>query len=170
MTKVAAEVADGLFCHSFTTEKYLREETIPKIEVVLNKHGRSRDDFRLVGMPFIAFGETEEDLDKSIRAVKKSIAFYLSTPAYIHVLRAHGWEDVHPEAHRLSKLGQWDELGSLVTDDILNAFAVVGTPEECGRELMRRFEGIFDMICGYTSGETGMAPEILKATRIAQGN
>lgn len=167
MTKVAAEVADGLFCHSFTTERYLREVTLPTIERILTDNGRKREDFRMVGMPFIAFGDTDEALAKSITGVKKSIAFYLSTPAYVPVLTQHGWEGLQPEAMRLSKLGQWDEMGKLVTDEVLNTFAVVGTADECGRELKRRFSGIFDMICGYTSGETGMAPEILASTRKA---
>lgn len=163
MTKVAAEVADGLFCHSFTTEKYLREVTVPTIERTLEKHGRSRNQFRFVGMPFIAFGDNQEDLDNAIKATRKSVAFYLSTPAYVPVLKIHGWEDIHPEARRLSKLGRWDEMGELVTDEVLGAFAVVGTSEQCGRELKRRFNGVFDMISGYTSGETGMPAEILKA-------
>jgi len=165
MTKTAAEAADGLFCHSFTTEKYLREVTIPKVEMTLEANGRRREDFAFFGMPFIAFGETEERLAESIEGVRKSIAFYLSTPAYLPVLKTHGWQDVQPEAHRLSRLGEWQEMGRLVTEEVLNAFAVVGTPEECGRELTRRFDGIFDTICGYTSGETGMAPEVMKATK-----
>jgi alkanesulfonate monooxygenase SsuD/methylene tetrahydromethanopterin reductase-like flavin-dependent oxidoreductase (luciferase family) len=51
MTKVAAEVADGLLCHSFTTERYLREVTAPTVATILERHGRSRQAFRLVGMP-----------------------------------------------------------------------------------------------------------------------
>ena len=167
MTKVAAELADGLSCHSFTSEKYLREVTIPAVERVLEKHGRSRDEFKLVGMPFIALGETEEELATSAAAVKQTIAFYMSTPAYVEVLNTHGWGDVHEEALKLSRLGKWREMGRLVSDEILNTLAVVGTAEDCARELKRRFEGVYDMVCGYTSGETGMAPEVLRAIKAA---
>ena len=31
MTEVAGEVCDGFICHGFTTEKYLREVTIPAL-------------------------------------------------------------------------------------------------------------------------------------------
>ncbi len=167
MTKTAAEVADGLACHSFTSEKYLREVTLPVVKDLLQRHGRSRDQFKLIGMPFIAFGENEEAIKASSKAAKQSIAFYLSTPAYRPVLEIHGWEDVHVEAHRLSKQGQWQAMGELVTDEMLNTYAVVGTAEECAKELKLRFDGVFDMICGYTSGVTGMPPEILKAIKSA---
>ena len=46
MTEVAGEVADGVIIHAFTTEKYLREVTLPAVERGLAKAGRSRDDFQ----------------------------------------------------------------------------------------------------------------------------
>src|SRR5207302_8763178 len=42
MTTVAGEVADGLLVHGFTTERYLREATIPAIERGLASSGRRR--------------------------------------------------------------------------------------------------------------------------------
>ncbi|GIS97651.1 MAG: hypothetical protein CM1200mP24_09350 [Gammaproteobacteria bacterium] len=46
MTEVAGEVADGIIIHAFTTEKYLREVTIPAIERGLEKSGRSRETLK----------------------------------------------------------------------------------------------------------------------------
>ena len=45
MAQVAGEVCDGIICHGFTTEKYLREVTIPNIEEGRKKAGKSLDDF-----------------------------------------------------------------------------------------------------------------------------
>ena len=59
-------------------------------------------------------------------ATRKQIAFYGSTPAYRKVLDLHGWGDLHTELNRLSKQGEWDAMGSLIDDEILAAFAVVG--------------------------------------------
>ena len=42
MTEVAGEVADGLLAHGFTTERYMREVTIPALERGLAKSGRTR--------------------------------------------------------------------------------------------------------------------------------
>ena len=167
MTKVAAEVADGLLCHSFTTERYLREVTVPTVATILERHGRSRQAFRLVGMPFIAVGETDAELDKAIRAVKGTIGFYASTPAYRAVLDLHDWGGIQPEMLRLSKLGEWQQMGKLVSDEMLEAFCVVGNAKQCARELTRRFDGLLDLICGYTSGTPGLPREILAEIRRA---
>jgi hypothetical protein len=110
-------------------------------------------------------GETDEALEKAIVAVKRTIAFYASTPAYKPVLDLHGWGDIQPEMLRLSKLGRWQEMGTLLTDDILNSFCVVGNAAACAREINRRFTGLFDLTCGYTSGEPGLPVEVLSQLR-----
>ena len=161
MTRVAAEVADGLLCHSFTTERYLREVTVPTVERVLAANGRDRAKFSLYGMPFIAFGETDAALAKASAAVKKSLGFYCSTPAYRSVLDLHGWGDLQPEMLRLSKLGQWQEMGALVNDELFNTFCVVGNARQCASELTKRFDGVLDLIGGYSGGEPLLPSEVL---------
>ena len=41
MTEVAGEVADGIIIHAFTTEKYLRETTLPALERGFAKAGKT---------------------------------------------------------------------------------------------------------------------------------
>jgi probable F420-dependent oxidoreductase len=165
MTKVAAEIADGLLCHSFTTERYLRQVTLPSIEQTLLAHGRPRSQFRVVGMPLLAVGTNSQELSASIAAAKRQIAFYASTPAYKAVLDCHGWGDVQPEMLRLSKRGQWQEMGELLRDDILQAFCIIGTPDECARQIRQRYTGVYDQICGYQGDSTGLPPQILKTLK-----
>ena len=43
MTEVAGEVADGMLAHGFTTERYLREVTVPALERGLAASGRVRE-------------------------------------------------------------------------------------------------------------------------------
>ena len=69
MTEVAGEVADGVIIHAFTTEKYLREVTLPAVEKGLAKAGRSRDDFEVSYPGFIVTGTTEEQFNASKQAV-----------------------------------------------------------------------------------------------------
>ena len=168
MTRVAAEVADGLLCHSFTTPRYLREVTLPTVERILTANGRSREQFRVVGMPFLAVGETDEQLEKAVAGAKKTVSFYASTPAYKAVLDLHGLGGIQPEMLRLSKLGRWQDMADLVTDELLNTFFVVGNAEDCARQLRKRYEGIFDLICGYSSTGPGMPSEVMLAIKRAQ--
>jgi probable F420-dependent oxidoreductase len=162
MTKVAAEVADALLCHSFTSPKYLREVTLPAVEGVLAAHGRPREDFRIIGMPFFACGETDKELELAIAGARRRIAFYASTPAYSRVLACHGFEYIQPEMLRLSKIGGWEEMGRLVSDDMLDAYVIVGSAAHCARELRSRYDGIFDMACGYTDEDPGMPRAVLR--------
>src|SRR4051795_13305237 len=63
MTEVAGEVADGLLCHAFTTEEYLRTVTIPAAERGRKKAGKSMDGFELSGPAFVVTGTTEEEME-----------------------------------------------------------------------------------------------------------
>jgi len=56
MTDVAGEVADGLILHSFTTERYVREVTMPSLDAGFAAGGRSRADFELSGPIFVVTG------------------------------------------------------------------------------------------------------------------
>ncbi len=144
MTEVAGEVADGVILHAFSTEKYMREVTLPAIEAGLAKSGRRREDFTISYPGFAVTGRTEEEFNASKMATCKQIAFYGSTPAYAPVLAVHGWGDLQPELNRLSKEGKWDQMGSLITDEILNEFAVVGEPDDACDKFKDRFGDIVD--------------------------
>jgi probable F420-dependent oxidoreductase len=144
MTEVAGEVADGVILHAFSTEKYMREVTLPALEAGLAKAGRKREDFQISYPCFVVSGRTEEEFNAVKAGVCKQIAFYGSTPAYAPVLGVHGWGDLQPELNRLSKEGKWDEMGTLITDDILDAFAVVGEGDEACDKFLARFGDIAD--------------------------
>lgn len=166
MTKVAAEVADGLLVHGFTTERYLREVTVPTVESVLTANGRSLVDFQFSYPAFVVTGDSDGEIAEAERGTRKQIAFYASTPAYRPVLDLHGWGELQPELNALSKQGQWDEMGRLITDEILDGFAVRGTPEEVPALLQQRFGDIVDRISLYMPyDDQGVAPRILAGLR-----
>jgi probable F420-dependent oxidoreductase len=149
MTEVAGEVADGLLCHGFTTEAYLRQVTIPAVERGLARSGRTLADFEISGPGFVVTGATEDDMVKAATGVRQQIAFYGSTPAYRPVLEMHGWGDLQDELNRLSKQGEWVKMGELIDDDILNTFAVVAEPAKLAAGLKDRYGGVIDRISFY---------------------
>jgi len=144
MTEVAGEVADGVIIHAFTTKKYMEEVTLPAIEKGLATSGRARGDFQISYPGFIVTGNTEEEFAANKAAVAKQIAFYGSTPAYRPVLEVQGWGDLQYELNKMSKQGLWDEMGQLITDDILNEFAVVGESDDAVAKFKSRFGGLVD--------------------------
>lgn len=87
---------------------------------------------------------------KAKEGTKQQIAFYGSTPAYRPVLELHGWGALQDELNVLSKQGKWVEMGELIDDEILDAFAVVGAPEEVAPELLKRYGDCVSRISFYT--------------------
>ncbi|MGI8663755.1 MAG: LLM class F420-dependent oxidoreductase [Acidimicrobiales bacterium] len=154
MTEVAGEVCDGFICHGFTTERYLREVTIPALERGRAKAGKSMRGFEIAGPSFVVTGGSDEQMAKAADGTKQQIAFYGSTPAYKGVLELHGWGGLQDELNALSKQGKWVEMGGLIDDEILNTFAVVGEPEQVAPELQRRYGDVISRISLYTPYET----------------
>ena len=150
MTEVAGEVCDGFICHGFTTERYLREVTMPALERGRAKAGKSMEGFEIVGPSFVVTGGNDEQREAASAGTRQQIAFYGSTPAYRGVLELHGWGGLQDELNSLSKRGQWVEMGDLITDEILNTFAVVGSPEQIAPELHTRYGDIIQRISLYT--------------------
>jgi probable F420-dependent oxidoreductase len=138
MTEVAGEVADGLLCHGFSTERYLREATLPALERGFAKAGRTIAGFEITAPAMIVARDSEEEIAAGVEFVKQQIAFYGSTPAYHPVLELHGWSELGAELNARTKRGEWDNV-ELIDDEVVNTFAVVGTPEEAIAEVTRRY-------------------------------
>jgi probable F420-dependent oxidoreductase len=149
MTEVAGEVADGILLHGFTTERYVRDVTLPALERGWEAAGKSRSQFEVTGPMFVVSGTNEEELLAARVGTKRQIAFYGSTPAYRGVLELHGWGDLQTELNRLSKQGEWETMGDLVTDDVLDAFAVTGEPEDIPKLMLARYGDVLDRISLY---------------------
>jgi probable F420-dependent oxidoreductase len=149
MTEVAGEVGDGFLAHGFTTERYLRKVSLPALERGAARAGKTRADLTVSYPGFVVTGPDEASTEAAASAVREQIAFYGSTPAYRPVLELHGWGDLQPELNTLSKRGEWVKMGELITDDVLNAFAVVCPLDKVAAEVRARFEGLVDRFSFY---------------------
>ena len=152
MTEVAGEVADGFLCHPFTTERYLREVTLPALEKGRAKAGKTMAGYEIAGPSFVVTGANEEAIEKAKAGVRQQIAFYGSTPAYRGVLELHGWGDLQTELNGLSKQGKWVEMGNLITDEILETFAVVAAPDKVAEGIIGRYGDVISRISFYMPG------------------
>jgi probable F420-dependent oxidoreductase len=139
MTEVAGEVADGIFCHFFGTERYLREVTVPALQRGAARSGRSLKGFEILAPGFIIARDTEQELAAADDFVREQIGFYGSTPAYRPVLELHGWGELQEELGALTRRGAWNELATLVDEQVLRAFGIIGTPEAVAAEVRLRY-------------------------------
>ena len=146
MTEVAAEVADGMIAHAFTTERYLRNVTLPAIERGLAKAGKSRSDFSLTCPSFVVCGTDANSYQASRQAACQQIAFYGSTPAYRGVLEQHGWGELQSELNVMSKQGQWVEMADRISDEMLEEFAIIGEPHQIAAKIKARYGDVLDRV------------------------
>ena len=145
MTEVAGEVGDGWLSHSFTTAGYLRDVSIPALQ-----RGRAKTD--AAGLPeislpvLVAAGRTPAELEVGIAATRKQIAFYGSTPAYFGVWEYLGVPELGEQLNAGSRRGEWDAMATLIDDELLAKFAVIGSPAEIAAQLRERYTGLIDRV------------------------
>lgn len=149
MCRVAGELCDGLHIHPLNSIEYLHKVIIPNIEKGLKKTGRNRSEIQLSCSVFVATGKNKEEIDKSKELVKDTIAFYGSTPTYRAIFELHGLADVAKKLSEYARNAKWKEMRYLISDEILENFAIVGSLIEASHELKKRYEGILDRVSFY---------------------
>ena len=164
MTEVAGEVADGVIVHAFTTEKYLRETTLPALERGFAKAGKAREDFEISYPCFVVTGRDEQEVERAKAQTRQQIAFYGSTPAYKPVLDSIGVGEMQGDLNRMSKQGRWAEMAGLISDDMLSEFAIIEEPANIARAFKARYGDIVDR----TSAAYGGLPKEARANIVAE--
>jgi probable F420-dependent oxidoreductase len=167
MCRMAGEVGDGLHVHPFHSPKYLREYVHPAVGEGLRTAGRTRRDFTYATSSFVILGDTDAERSKNAEAVREQIAFYASTRTYEPVLAAHGWEAIGAELHERSLQGDWKGMSKLITDAMLDTFAVSGTYDTIGKKLRERYGDLLDRVCLYQPYNTAL-DESMHAALLSQ--
>jgi probable F420-dependent oxidoreductase len=134
MISMAAERADGLVLHPLSSLRTLDEHVLPLVD-----ERRRRGDFELSCPVLVITGRTEEELDVARAAVRKQLAFYASTPAYRWVFDLYGEGDRADRLRELSRQGLWDEMTTLITDELVDEFAVEAKSHDLLDEVRARF-------------------------------
>ncbi len=138
MVAVAGEVADGWIVHPLHSRDFVRRVLLPALDKGLAAGSRERKSFAISCQTIAMVGDNDEAIARARQNARGQIAFYGSTPAYKVLLEHHGWGDLHPQLNRLSKQGGWMEMTELITDDILDAVGISGTPAAVGRAVLER--------------------------------
>lgn len=146
MAGLAGELCDGIRLHPIATFKYTKEILMPVIEKGTQKAGRQLSDIDMVGAPFLAIGADAKEVEAAKNALRQKIGFYASTRTYHTVLDFHGWHDTGMKLHQLSVDGKWRELPALITDEMLEEWAIIATYDEFAAKVKQRCSGIFDTI------------------------
>jgi alkanesulfonate monooxygenase SsuD/methylene tetrahydromethanopterin reductase-like flavin-dependent oxidoreductase (luciferase family) len=124
----------------------VREVILPNIESGAKKAGRPVADIEIVGCPFLAIAPDEAGVEKAKAETRQRISFYASTRTYHSVLEFHGWQDVGAKLHQYSLEGKWTEMPGLITDEMLEEFALIGTYDQLAKQVAERCPDAFTTV------------------------
>jgi probable F420-dependent oxidoreductase len=129
MTRAAASYADGILGHPFTSDRYLTDDVLPRIDEALAEAGRDRSSFTVAQGVILCIAD---DREVAVREAKQQIAFYGTTPNYQGVFASYGDEELTGRLRQVWKdTGQdLDALVAAVPDEAVERYAVAGTPDE----------------------------------------
>jgi hypothetical protein len=72
------------------------------------------------------------------------------------VLAAHGWQDLVPHLHRKSVEGDWKGMADLITDEMVDTYAVTGTHDTIAARIKERYAGLLDRTSFYRPYQAGI--------------
>jgi probable F420-dependent oxidoreductase len=147
--RLAGELCDGFLVHPFHSIKYLHDVVFPNLDAGLAKAGRTRRDVALSTTAFVVTGRTRDDVERNKAAVRQQMAFYASTRTYIVVLEAHGWGETCIRLNEKAAKGDWGGMASLITDEMLDVYAVQGTIDELPGLIKQKYTGVMDRLGFY---------------------
>jgi probable F420-dependent oxidoreductase len=141
MCRAAGEKADGYLGHVVCSERYLREAVLPEIRAGLESSGRERKEFAAASIITCA---VSRDRKRAMEAARATIAFYGTVRTYEPPFRLHGFTQETAKIREAFIEGDVKSMIAAVSDDMVNTFAVVGSPDEC-RKRISSYRGILDL-------------------------
>jgi probable F420-dependent oxidoreductase len=136
MCRLAGEAADGLLVHPYHTRRYLEEVIQPAVAEGEQRAGRPPGEVEIFVTAFVV---PEPSAAEDVRS---RIAFYASTPAYRPVMDLHAWGREAEALSEKARHGAWHEMGRIISDEMLETFAVVAPWGQLAESLGRRYSGI----------------------------
>jgi probable F420-dependent oxidoreductase len=141
MIRTAAQVADGLLGHPIYSLRWIREVVLPSLARGLAESSRGRDDFHLCLAVCCAVGK---DVRAARRAAAATIAFYATVNTYEPLFAPFAPEVARIQAALLQ--GDTEGMIAAVSGEMIDAFAVAGTPEEA-RNRLAAYGDLADSLC-----------------------
>jgi probable F420-dependent oxidoreductase len=149
MCQLAGELCEGFHVHPLHSVRYLREVVEPNIEQGLTRGGRRREQIQLSSSIFVIPTDDPTEAAKHEAEVRRQISFYASTPPYRPVFELEGWGDIADQLKAYAASGRWNEMPSLITDEMLDRLALRGTWAKLPEKVLEKYSGLLDRVSYY---------------------
>lgn len=145
--RLAGEAADWFVTHPTNSHpRFLRDRALPNLNEGLGAAQRDPQDVQVaIAIPYIT-GPTASTVEQSRESQRAVLGFLYSTPAYRRTLELFGWDDLGAQLQFMTRGGDWSQLGSLMTDDVLDALIPAGTWEQLPAVINDWFCGLVDAV------------------------
>lgn len=142
MVRVAGEVADGVHVHPMHSMHYIKNRLLPGVAEGARRAGRSAKDIDLIVPVIVAAGDTPEERAKPIMEAKTTIGFYGATPNYAFQFDDLGHTGLRDKLRDALRANDNARTQALITDEILDQFAVVAKWDDVADRMIQRYKGI----------------------------
>ena len=145
MVRTAAEVADGLVGHPLYSRRYIEEVVRTAVDDGLRRGERERAAFDLAGYVITSIAD---DPAVAREEARRQIAFYATALTYQAIMDLHGWGAQADAIRAAFRTFDVAAMSAAVTDEMVDAIAVTGTPGQC-REQLARYDALLDHVLLY---------------------
>jgi probable F420-dependent oxidoreductase len=144
MCELAGEAAEGVVTHSTNSDPaYLRDVVRPALHRGAAGAGRGTEPL-LMASAAIATGDSDEAVARERERQRRMLAFLYSTPSYGTALKRRGWIDLPDQLRALVRAQQWNDLPTVLGDEVLDELVICGRYDELPGMLMARFGQVAD--------------------------
>jgi probable F420-dependent oxidoreductase len=149
MTRVAGEVADGIHVHPMHSMHYIKTRLLPGLAEGAARAGRDAAKIDKIIPVIVAAGNTPEEQLPPIKEAKTTLAFYGATPNYAFQFDDLGHTGLRDQLRDCLKTGDSARSEKLITEEILNQFAVVARWDDVADRMIERYKGIASRLVIY---------------------
>ena len=153
MCSVAGELCDGIHVHPMHSTQYIQNRLLPGVAKGAAKSGRKASDIDLIIPVFAIPGDSREEQQAMLNRARLQIGFYGSTPNYAFQFDDLGFEGLTPQLGQLMKAGDMAGMTGLISDEVLEHFAVVARWDDMADALKHRYAGVASRIVTYLANE-----------------
>jgi probable F420-dependent oxidoreductase len=139
MVEAAGAVSDGLIGHPLFTPRYVREVVRPALA-----RGAERAGHRPPPVAGYITCSVAEDRDAARRGAAAIIAFNSTVKTYRATHRVAGFEREADAIRAAWARGDGEAMIAAVSDEMIDAIALAGTPDEVRERFTARWEGVYE--------------------------
>ena len=153
MCKLAGELCDGVHVHPMHSMPYIENRLLPSVADGAAKVGRNADDIDLIIPVFAVAGDSPEERAGMLRRARTQVSFYGSTPNYAFQFDDLGYNGLTTELGAKMKEGDMGGMAELITDEILEHFALVAKWDDMADALKARYGSVASRVVTYLTAE-----------------